>query len=76
MRFALFASLALAFLLAAASAQDNSTSGAVEFKKDLRFDMAIDAESFQFAFVNSSSVNASSSDAEAREPKAYQMVRV
>ena len=75
MRFALFASLALAVLLATASAQDNSTSGAVEFKKDLRFDMAIDAESFQFVFANSSAVNASSSDAEAREPKTHQIVR-
>ena len=76
MRSALFLALALALMLATASAQDNSTSGAVEFKKDLRFDMAIDAESFQFAFVNASSANASSSEEEAREPKAYQMVCV
>ena len=78
MRFALFASLALAVLLATASAQDNSTSGAVEFKEDLHFDMSIDREFFQFAFVNSSSVNASnsSSDADAHMPETHLMVRV
>lgn len=75
MRFSAF--IALAFIIAAATAtHENATSDGVTFKGNFTFAMAIDAESFQYIFAEDEANATIANDNEAKEPKAYQMVRL
>ncbi len=69
--------IALACMIAAVAAtHENATSDGVAFKGNFTFDMAIDAESFQYIFAEDEANATAANDSEAKEPKAYQMVRL